>query len=146
MDMERAAEILQSMAAKGLRITEQRKTMVQLFIDRQGYLAAKDLYTELEKVYPGLSFDTVYRNLRLLVEMHVLESVQFDDGSKFRISCGDCHEHHHHFICTVCEATFPYEVCPVDLDVPAPQGFKITNHKFEIYGLCASCQPSEGSA
>ena len=144
--MDQATSILQSMAQKGMRITEQRKAMVQQFIDCQGFLTAKDVYVQLEKAYPGVSFDTVYRNLRLLVDMQVIETVQFEDGVKFRMSCGDCHEHHHHFICTVCEATFPYEVCPVDLDVPAPQGFKITNHKFEIYGLCASCQPAEGSA
>ncbi|WP_372629744.1 hypothetical protein [Cohnella sp.] len=47
----------------------------------------------MQRVYPGLSFDTAYRNLRLLLlDMDVVEQIVFEDGVKFKRYCGDCRE------------------------------------------------------
>lgn len=141
--MALADDLLQTMAQQGMRITEQRKAMIALFISNKSYLSAKDVYTHLEKKYPGVSFDTIYRNLRLLNDMDILEQFNLEDGIKFRIHCSDHHHHHHHFICTSCEATYPYDFCPMGNEIVAPEGFKVLKHKFEIFGLCESCQNGE---
>jgi Fur family zinc uptake transcriptional regulator len=141
--MAMAEAMLNRMAEQGMRITEQRKAMVALFTDRDGYLSAKDVYQQLERTYAGLSFDTIYRNLRVMVEMEILEQINLEDGIKFRAHCSD-HHHHHHFICTACEKTYPYDFCPMGAEIEAPDGFKVVKHKFEIFGLCKSCQ-TEGA-
>lgn len=131
-------DILDIMGASGLRITQQRKTMARLFVNDAGYWTPKQVYDEMAKPYPGLSFDTVYRNLRLLSDIGVLEQFMFEDGVKFRLFCED--DHHHHLICLDCEKTYPIDFCPVDLVTDLPNNFQVVRHKFELYGYCEQCK------
>ncbi|ANS77188.1 Fur family transcriptional regulator [Paenibacillus yonginensis] len=133
-----ADEIIQKMSSQGLRITDQRRTLAKLFVDTDGYLTPKDVYDFMCKKYSGLSFDTVYRNLRIMEEMGVLEQIVFEDGLKFRASCSDEH-HHHHMICLGCEKTYPIPFCPMPL-ADAPDHFQVVKHKFEVFGYCKDCQ------
>ncbi|BBI33048.1 Fur family transcriptional regulator [Cohnella abietis] len=131
-------DIMQRMSRKGLRITEQRRTMVKLFDSASGFLTPKEVYEHMQRVYPGLSFDTVYRNLRLLLDMDVVEQVMFEDGVKFKLSCEELH-HHHHMICLQCEKTLPIHFCPMS-ETDVPGDFKVVKHKFEVFGYCGDCK------
>ncbi len=133
--------MIDAMAKQGLRITDQRRTLAKLFAESPGYLSAKDVYDQMGKTYAGLSFDTVYRNLRLLQELDVLEQFVFEDGVKFRAHCRE-HGHHHHVICLQCERTYAVPFCPLNVSVELPQGFDVVKHKFEIYGYCEECNRS----
>jgi len=130
--------IVRLMSESGLRITEQRRTLARLFADAPGYLTPKDVYEQMHRSYPGLSFDTVYRNLRVLLELGIIEQVMFEEGVKFKLSCEEPH-HHHHMICLQCEKTLPIRSCPMPA-TDVPSGFKVVKHKFEIYGYCPDCQ------
>jgi len=130
-------EILNSMANKGWRITEQRKRLASLFAQAEGYLSPKDVYEHMKIKYPGVSFDTVYRNLRLLCEMGVLEQFYLSDGLKFRARCHT--RHHHHLICMGCEKTYTFEFCPMKQVTGIPPQFQIMDHRFEIFGYCPNC-------
>lgn len=134
-----ADEIIQRMSDQGLRITEQRKSLAQLFADQDRHLTPTDVYEQLGKQYSGLSFDTVYRNLRLLHEINILEQFMFEDGVKFRVRCHE-EEHHHHLICLDCEKTVPVVFCPMDHALEVPDDFEIVQHKFEVYGYCNACR------
>ena len=136
-------QIVRQMSEKGLRITEQRKTLAKLFADADGYLTPKDVYERMQRVYPGLSFDTVYRNLRIMQELGLIEQFMFEEGVKFRLSCGET-EHHHHMICLQCEKTLPIKSCPM-LETALPAGFRVVMHKFEVYGYCGQCSRQEES-
>ncbi|MBP1992504.1 Fur family transcriptional regulator [Paenibacillus eucommiae] len=134
-------EMLDVMSRNGWRITDQRKTLAQIFVSTDGYLSPKDVYDQMRAKYPGVSFDTVYRNLRMLSEMGVLEQFYFlEGGLKFKGSC--LAHHHHHLICTNCEKTLTFDYCPMDESLHLPGNFKIVNHRFEIYGICEQCQES----
>lgn len=89
------------------------------------------------KTYSGLSFDTVYRNLRVMQELGVLEQVIFEDGVKFKAHCSEDH-HHHHMICLKCQKTYPIIFCPMQL-ADAPEQFQVVDHKFEVFGYCKDC-------
>jgi Fur family zinc uptake transcriptional regulator len=141
--MGETERIVRQMSEKGLRITEQRRTLVQLFADASGYLTPKDVYDYMQRSYPGLSFDTVYRNLRVMLDLGVVEQFMFEEGIKFKISCEE--PHHHHMICLQCEKTVPIRSCPMpSTDVPG--GFRVVKHKFEVYGYCGECQESAVTA
>ncbi|MBW4838727.1 MAG: transcriptional repressor [Paenibacillaceae bacterium] len=133
-------EIIKVMSSRGLRITDQRKSLAKLFAERDGYLTPKDVYDYMGKEYSGLSFDTVYRNLRVMEELGVLEQVVFEDGLKFRASCSSEGHHHHHMICLQCEKTYPIHFCPMPL-TDAPEQFQVVKHKFEVFGYCKNCRP-----
>lgn len=134
---ETIEQIIRAMSLKGWRITEQRRTLAKLFADAEGYLSPKDVYDAMRTTYPGVSFDTIYRNLRLLSDMGVLEQVYLNDGLKFRASC--LAHHHHHLICVQCEKTVPIDFCPMPDPATLPGGYEILHHRFDIFGYCPEC-------
>jgi len=140
--MEQANKIqdmITIMSRSGWRITDQRRTLAKIFADADGFLSPKDVYDQMKGKYPGVSFDTVYRNLRMLSEMGALEQFYFMEGGlKFKGSC--ISHHHHHLICMNCEKTVTFDYCPMEFSIELPQSFKIVNHRFEIYGICEECQ------
>mgnify|MGYP001252444004 FL=1 len=138
-------EMLAAMSRNGWRITEQRRTLAQIFAEHDGYLSPKDVYDQMCVKYPGVSLDTVYRNLRMLSEMGVLEQFYFlDGGLKFKATCHT--HHHHHLICLNCEKTLTIDYCPMEQNVELPKKFKIVNHRFEVYGVCEECQTHSSSS
>jgi Fur family zinc uptake transcriptional regulator len=122
------------MAAQGLRITDQRKTLAGLFAESPGYRTPKDVYEYMGRIYPGLSFDTVYRNLRIMEELGVLEQVMFEEGVRFKLHC---REHKHQ-----CSKTYPIKHCPMDA-TDVPDNFQVVRHKFEVFGYCEDCRQDE---
>ncbi|WP_372662398.1 Fur family transcriptional regulator [Cohnella sp.] len=140
-DPNTVQEMLTIMSKNGWRITDKRRKLAQIFTDYDGYLSPKDVYEKLCVNYPSVSFDTVYRNLRMLSEMGVLEQFYFlDGGLKFKVNC--LSHHHHHLICINCEKTLIFEYCPMEQKLDLPGKYKIINHRFEVYGICEECQMS----
>lgn len=137
--ISKAKQMIDVMTTSGWRITDQRRKLAGIFTDSDGYLSPKDVYDQMIIPYPSVSFDTVYRNLRLLSEMGALEQFYFMDGGlKFKARCST--HHHHHLICVNCEKTLTFDYCPMEQSLKLPGSFKIINHRFEVYGLCEECQ------
>ncbi|MBM7553703.1 Fur family transcriptional regulator [Thalassobacillus pellis] len=130
---------INKMKSKGYKHTKQRERILEIFSRQDQYIAAKTILKEIQKDFPGVSFDTVYRNLYLLADEEILESTDLDGEKHFRFHC-DTHGHHHHFICTDCGKTKAVEFCPMEKIESSLSGYAIDNHKFEIYGKCPQCQ------
>jgi len=66
-------EALERLKSKGYKYTGKRESIVRLFAKQDRYLSAKEVQSCLSKDYPGLSLDTVYRNLSLFEQLGILE-------------------------------------------------------------------------
>lgn len=135
MNISQAWEILKD---NGYKKTDKREQILMIFSENERYLTARDLLNVMTKNYPGMSFDTIYRNLSTFVDLNILEETELSGERHFRMQC-DLDHHHHHFICMECGKIKEIHVCPMDMLKEELPSFEIDNHKFEIYGKCPEC-------
>ncbi|WP_256974697.1 Fur family transcriptional regulator [Salinicoccus roseus] len=121
-----------------LKITRKRMRMIELFLQEDRYLSAKDIQELMNKDYPGISYDTIYRNLYTLKDIEVLEQTTLSGEMHYKIACTT--HHHHHFICDECGDTKVIRYCPVETWQNELDDVEIKNHKVELYGLCGVCR------
>ena len=119
------------------KVTKKRLRIIELFMQDERYLSAKEIQTMMSNEYPGISYDTIYRNLHTLNDINVLEKTSFGGEMQYKISCTD--HHHHHFICERCGEIQVISYCPVAQWEEELSGVKINSHKIELYGLCENC-------
>ncbi|MED3725350.1 Fur family transcriptional regulator [Priestia filamentosa] len=135
MNIDDAIRILKD---EGYKHTGKREDLLTLFAETDKYLTAKDVLENMKDAYPGLSFDTIYRNLSLFTNLNILEVTELAGEKHFRFQCAAGH-HHHHFICLDCGKTEKLATCPMTIVDDSLDGFQVTGHKFEVYGKCKKC-------
>ena len=131
-------EAIERLEASDLKMTERRVRMLELMYEEDRYMSAKEVKRILEADYPGISPDTIYRNLDSFSTLEILEETELEGEKVFRSNCG-IDEHHHHFICTNCGFSKELSICPLSFYQDEVADFKITSHRFELLGLCQNC-------
>ncbi len=69
----------------------------------------EELWHDLQKFDPRLGRATVFRAVEMLVNLGLLNRIEFSDGSHTYRACGD--NHHHHLTCTKCHRIVDVDVC-----------------------------------
>ena len=130
------------MAKHGLRSTEQRRLVTEMFFATSEHLSIEDLLDRVRVEEPKIGYATVYRTLKLLKECGLAFERHFGDGvSRYEVAWAN--EHHDHLICTECEKIVEFEdgdIEELQHDVAARLGFTLVRHKLELYGVCADCR------
>ncbi len=135
MNVEKAWDILKY---EGFKKTDKRERILEIFSNTSKYITARDILDVMKTEYPGMSYDTIYRNLSTFVILGILEETELNGEKHFRMQCEVDH-HHHHFICMTCGNIKEINFCPMEVLQNAIPGYQIENHKFEIYGNCPKC-------
>ncbi|TQR18578.1 Fur family transcriptional regulator [Psychrobacillus soli] len=135
MNIEKAWEILKK---EGFKKTDKREQILEIFSQTEKYITARDILDVMMAEHPGMSYDTIYRNLSTFVDLGILEETELTGEKHFRMQCEADH-HHHHFICMSCGNIKEIHYCPMETLQNAIPGYQIENHKFEIYGNCPEC-------
>lgn len=121
-----------------LKMTERRVRMLEVLYAEDRYLSAKEVKEVLIEDYPGISPDTIYRNLHSFSELSILEETEISGEKYFRASCSST-GHHHHFICSKCGYSIELLNCPVAYFKDQIGNAQVTSHRFELFGLCEDC-------
>jgi len=124
----------------GLKSTRQRDEIANWFFEHKGHLSADQIYRQVKEVVPGIGFSTVYRTMKLLVEAGLVSERHFGDGEALYENVSG---HHDHCICTKCGRIAEFEDDAIEAlqkKVADKQGFLLTSHKMELYGICAACR------
>jgi Fur family ferric uptake transcriptional regulator len=136
------ARLNEYMNKHGLRSTEQRRLVTEMFFASSDHLSIEDLLEQVRLEEPKIGYATVYRTLKLLKDCGLAFERHFGDGvSRYEVAWAD--EHHDHMICLECQRIVEFEdeaIEDLQHKVAARLGFKLVRHKLELYGLCADCQ------
>ena len=135
--IEEAVRLLQS---HHYRITKQRRSLLEYLSEfKEQYVSITQVTEHMKTLYPGMSFNTVYRNLKDFSEIGIIETKNKPTGACVKYQCDFGNLHHHHFICQNCGRVMEVEMCPLTMFQNQLAGCEIKGHRFELYGLCASC-------
>lgn len=127
---------------KNLKHSEQRENVLDVFLSSEKHLTLEELSHEVKQKYPKISFTTVYRTMKLLVEAGLCKELHFDGGiTRYEHFYG--HAHHDHLICTECGKCI--EILDIKIEslqekIFEANGFLQKGHNMELYGICPSCQ------
>jgi len=128
--------IAERCAAKGLRMTGQRRVIAGVLDSARDHPDVEELYARAGAIDPKISLATVYRTVKLLEEAGIVEKVDFGDG---RARYEDAERaHHDHLIDLQTGDVIEF----IDPDIEALQekiarklGYRLTGHKLELYGV-----------
>jgi Fur family ferric uptake transcriptional regulator len=142
-ELEHLRAMLNSyMLKKGLRSTDQRKLIVEIFFHEDNHVSIEELLAKVRAKDRRVGYATVYRTLKLLTESGVANERRFGDGLT-RYELADDVTHHDHLICIECGDITEFEEPRIeDLQeaVARNHGFELRSHKHELYGVCPKCQ------
>jgi Fur family ferric uptake transcriptional regulator len=143
-----ADTILERCAARGLRMTEQRRTIAAVLSESDDHPDVEELHRRSSARDPNISLATVYRTVKLLEEQGILDRLEFGDG-RARYEDAD-RDHHDHLIDMNSGDVIEF----VDREIEALQrrvaerlGYELIGHKLELYGkkLPTGRQPEAGA-
>ena len=132
-------EVLQSC---GYSTTAPRKAIAKRLEQKHEGFTAEALCEEL----PSVGKATVYRTIKLLLEVGVICKLLMKDGSRL-YSLARIGHRHHHSVCVRCGAVGEFRATNVDralraigAEIPG----KIVGHHIELYVTCDSCRADGG--
>jgi len=137
-------EICEKIQEKSYKVTPQRQVILKVLLENiQKHLSAEDVYEIVKKKHPEIGMATVYRTLDLLVELGILQKMDFGDGkTRFELNDENVH-HHHHLICLKCGKVLEFALDLLDdLEerIAKKTNFDIVDHKLKFYGYCSECK------
>ena len=128
--------ILQRCEAAGLRMTDQRRVIVQVLEDAHDHPYVEELYARAAAVDPRISLATVYRTVKLFEETGILDKHDFGDG-RARYETAD-RDHHDHLINVqtgeVIEFVDP-EIEALQEKIATKLGYRLMGHRLELYAV-----------
>ena len=141
--LERFEEFLQ---ARGKRITQQRRIIVEQVSSRHEHFDADQLLADLQKTeeHRKVSRPTVYRTLAELTEAGVLRSMTLNGRAVYEHDYG--YPQHDHLHCTACDKLIEFQsddVAAIREAVAREHQFCVTGHRLIISGTCADCRQAK---
>jgi Fur family ferric uptake transcriptional regulator len=133
--------IVIALEGAGYRLTEPRRSLAALIADQDGHFTAADLVDAARDRRLGVGRATVFRTLEVLEDLGAVERLDLPSGEHAYVGCEPAH--HHHVVCSGCGRTDEIEdegLRAVVADVARRTGYRVDDHRLEIFGLCPACQ------
>lgn len=123
-----------------IRITSQRKAILAYLIETDTHPTVEEIYQHLKKnETKGISLATVYNNLKVLVDIGLVNEMKFSNVTSRYDYKGNSHRH---ILCTECGKIGDFHYGAFDglgEAIESQIGYKMSYAKLEVYGLCPDC-------
>ncbi|MCF6328669.1 MAG: transcriptional repressor [Henriciella sp.] len=123
-------------AEKGLRMTEQRRTIARVLSVADDHPDAEELPRRANEVDKTISLATVYRTVKLFEEASIIESHDFGDGRARYEEVPD--EHHDHLIDVKSGQVIEFhnkEIERLQIEIAEKLGYRLVDHRLELYAV-----------
>ncbi len=118
----------------GVRMTRQRRVLVQVLADANDHPDANELHRRAHSIDPKISLATVYRTLSVLEEAGVIDRHAFE-GKPARFETTD-RPHHDHLIDIETGDVIEFrseKIERLQAEIAAELGYDIIHHRLELY-------------
>lgn len=117
----------------GMRVSRQRRYILELLWDKQDHLSAREIYDLLNQQGKEIGHTSVYQNLEALSDQGIIECVEKSDGRLY----GNVSDSHSHVNCLDTNKIIDVNVeLPPHLlaEIESQTGVKITDYRIDFYG------------
>lgn len=125
---------------RGLRMTRQRRVILEELRATNQHPSADDLYGRVREKLPRISLGTVYRNLEILTELGEIQTIALAGNLK---RFDGVARNHYHMRCLNCGnlVDAPLEVIDsLERALQEKTEFRVLGHHLEFTGICPACQ------
>lgn len=124
---------------RGLRVTPERRAIVDIVFEQQGHFTIDDARASLAKKRFSVSIATLYNNMEMFTDMGIVSRHFFGATMQYERRLGV--EPHFHRICKVCGKV---EDLHNDrwmhvMEQTSIRGFKCDYYQCYVYGTCSRC-------
>jgi Fur family ferric uptake transcriptional regulator len=135
-NVHQAIDIEALCAERGLRITDQRRTIARVLSESDDHPDVERLHERASAIDPRISIATVYRTVRLFEEAGILDRHDFGDGRARYEATPEAHHDHLIDVETgkVIEFVDP-ELEQLQRQIAEKLGYRLVDHRMELYGV-----------
>ena len=123
-------------AAKGMRMTEQRRVIARVLADSADHPDVEELYRRCHEVDRNISISTVYRTVKLFEDSGIIERHDFREGRARYEQIPE--SHHDHLINLRTGEVIEFqseEIEKLQAEVARKLGYKLVDHRLELYAV-----------
>ena len=136
------ADIEAQCAAKGMRMTGQRRTIARVLSQSADHPDVEELHRRCAEIDSRISISTVYRTVNLFEDAGIIERHDFREGRARYEQMRD--SHHDHLINLrdgkVIEFTSE-EIEKLQAEIARKLGYKLVDHRLELYAVPLDDKP-----
>lgn len=140
-------QVCDELKAQGLRLTKTRKDLIKYILTRKGHWTIQSLSSDATRSLKGLGIATIYRTVSLLQKQGVLTETHIGPQmTRYEVMP---ERHHDHLTCMQCSKIFEFqneEIEALQHLVARRLGFKLRDHRMELFGDCSrpECKKKRG--
>ena len=123
-------------AAKGMRMTEQRRTIARVLAAADDHPDVEELYRRCSAVDDRISISTVYRTVKLFEDAGIISRHDFREGRARYEQAPDAH--HDHLINLRSGEVIEFqseEIERLQREVARKLGYRLVDHRLELYAV-----------
>jgi Fur family transcriptional regulator, ferric uptake regulator len=131
----------------GHRVTRQRSLILEAVCAAEGHTPLGEIYLRVQKADRSVDRSTVYRALRLFVDLGLVVAADTGDGETYYEIAKP--EPHHHLVCRQCGSE--REIGDAALhamfdEIAVRHGFRVETDHLVLFGVCAICSSTNDTS
>ena len=134
--MAKHTDIEAQCAARGMRMTEQRRVIARVLSESEDHPDVEELYRRSVKIDDRISISTVYRTVKLLEDAGIIERHDFRDGRSRYEQMPE--SHHDHLINLRTGQVIDFqseEIERLQTEIARKLGYRLVDHRLELYAV-----------